>query len=329
MVRWCPDASGRSGAAGLGGAARIVSLDESQSYCRRLARTHYENFPLASWLLPRRLHQHFYNIYAFCRWADDLADEVDESERSLQLLLWWRSQLGDCYHGKTNHPVFVALKTTIDEFEIPPAPFEDLITAFEQDQRVTQYETFDELLGYCRCSANPVGRLVLYICRQHSEQTVGFSDTVCTGLQLANFWQDMGRDMDKGRTYIPHEDCDRFGYHRDELRNRVTNNAFVELMKFQVERTQGYLDAVFALVDALPGRLQVDIELFARGGMKILDRIESIQYRVWDLRPVVTKWDFASLLLRCIGRLLLRKCGIVRARQATQVEAATRSKAIP
>lgn len=288
-------------------AGREASLPEAQSYCRALGRSHYENFPLVSCLLPRHLHQHFYNIYAYCRWADDLADEIDDSQQSLQLLAWWRNELADCYQGHARHPVFVALRTTIAEFDILAEPFNDLISAFEQDQRVQEYETFDQLRDYCRRSADPVGRLVLYLCRRYDEQNVAWSDSICTGLQLANFWQDVHRDSLMGRIYLPREDRDRFGYTRADFDARITNAAFLELMRFEVERAREYLLAGLPLVEVLPGRLQVDIELFARGGLKILERIEAAGFRMWDERPVVSKRDAAGLFVGCIGRAFMRK----------------------
>lgn len=275
-----------------------------------MATAHYENFPIVSIFLPRRLHRHFYNVYAFCRWADDLADEIRDSGRSLELLGWWRGELHACYAGQVEHPVFVALARTIREFEIPPQPFEDLISAFVQDQLVREYETYEELLGYCRRSANPVGRLVLYLCRQSCEQNFGWSDSICTGLQLANFWQDVRRDLEMGRIYLPREDCDLFGYARDDLRQRVTNDAFVKLMQFEVERARTLLDpeknGALAALRNFPLRLRLDIELFARGGCKILDRIEETGYTVWTERPVVTPVDFSLLLVRCAFRTLGR-----------------------
>lgn len=288
--------------------AATISLVEADSYCRRLATTHYENFPVVSWLLPRRVHQHFYNIYAYCRWADDLADEVGDNTRSLELLAWWREQLRLCYQGTATHPVFVALGGTIREFGIPAQPFEDLISAFEQDQRVKEYETFEQLQDYCSHSANPVGRLVLFLCRQATEANFAWSDSICTGLQLANFWQDVARDLNIGRVYIPREDCCRFGYEWDDLQRRVTNAAFLNLMQFEVDRARDFLKPWKpedpSPLRAFPFRLRVDIDLFARGGLKILDRIEAIDYRVWEERPVVTKWDAVQLFLGCLGRAL-------------------------
>jgi squalene synthase HpnC len=277
-----------------------VSLAEAQRYCRRLATTHYENFPVVSWLLPRRLHQPFFNVYAYCRWADDLADEVGDRSRALELLSWWRSELDRCYSGHCEHPVFVALAETIRQFHIPPQPFEDLISAFEQDQRVVEYETFADLLDYCRRSANPVGRLVLHLCGCPTAKNFEWSDAICTGLQLANFWQDVARDLDIGRVYLPREDRARFGYSEADLHHRTTTPEFLALMEFEVGRTREWLEAWRRIgprpVSGLPARLHIEIELFARGGLRILDRIESIGYRVWDTRPVLTRFDFARLL---------------------------------
>jgi squalene synthase HpnC len=279
----------------------------AEAYCRRLATSHYENFPVVSWLLPKELHQHFYNVYAYCRWADDLGDEINDPPTSLKLLDWWRNELLACYAGEFRHPVFIALKPTIDEFSIPQKPFLDLISAFEQDQTVHEYESFDELRDYCRRSADPVGRLVLYLCRQFNDQNVAWSDSICTGLQLANFWQDVERDYKIGRIYLPREDYSRFGYLREDFDGRRTNAAFLELMKFEVDRARKFLNDGLPLVGKLPGRLQVDIDLFARGGLKILDRIEAIGYRVWETRPKVSKLDVAGLVLGALWRKLFRR----------------------
>ena len=189
-----------------------LSLADAEAWCRRLARAHYENFSLVSCLLPRGLRQHFFNVYAYCRWADDLADEISDRARSLELLGWWRDELAACYNGQSRHPVFVALSQTIAECSIPAEPFADLISAFEQDQRVFAYDTFEQLRDYCCRSANPVGRLVLHVCGEFSDENAAWSDSICTGLQLANFWQDVARDYDMGRIYLPREDCERFGW---------------------------------------------------------------------------------------------------------------------
>ncbi len=188
-----------------------LSLRQSRRYCRRLASRHYENFTVASRLLPRGLRQHFCNVYAYCRWADDLADELGDPEQSLAALDWWESQLRRCYQGQAEHPVFVALAETIHRFDIPIEPFVDLLTAFRQDQRVTRYETVERVLEYCRYSANPVGRLVLYVGQCHTSDRLPLSDAICTGLQLANFCQDVASDWDRGRVYLPETACRRFG----------------------------------------------------------------------------------------------------------------------
>jgi squalene synthase HpnC len=287
-----------------------VAPSEARNYCRKLATTHYENFPVVSCFLPRNLHQHFYNVYAYCRWADDLGDEVGDPARSLELLGWWRDELDACYAGQATHPVFVALRETIAEFGIPRTPFADLISAFEQDQRVTGFATFEELRDYCRRSADPVGRLVLHLCRQATEENFRWSDSVCTGLQLANFWQDVARDADIGRSYLPEEDCRQFGYSTEDQQGRVTNEAFLKLMRFEVERAGEFLrpwrDASRPELKAFPFRVQVDLELFSRGGEKILDRIAAIGYRVWDSRPVVTRGDLLKLLLTSLASAIRR-----------------------
>lgn len=283
-----------------------VSLVEAQDYCRVLATGHYENFPLVSWLLPRRLHQHFYNVYAFCRWADDLGDEMGDRQRSLELLAWWRTELHRCVAGDCRHPVFVALKPTLDAFQIPVRPFDDLISAFEQDQTLLDYQTEAQLLDYCTRSANPVGRIVLYLCGQFNEQNAVWSDSICTGLQLANFWQDVSRDLDIGRIYLPEEHRKQFGVERNDLLAKKTTESFLKLMEFEVGQARRLLLDGLPLIPKLPGRLQVDIDLFARGGLRILDRIEAIGFRVLEQRPTVTKRDAGQLLIAALFRRLAR-----------------------
>ncbi len=298
LERWGPN----------GGTASTprLTLQEAQTYCRNLACTHYENFPIVSWLLPRRLHQHFYNIYAYCRWADDLGDEVGDPARSLELLAWWRGELDACIDGTATHPVFIALAETMQKFAIPREPFVDLVSAFEQDQRVTEYDSFTQLHDYCRRSADPVGRLVLFLCGAHTLENVTLADSVCTGLQLANFWQDVARDFGRGRVYLPREDRERFGYSRTQLEARTESPEFLKLMKFEVDRAREFLLTGLPLAERLPFRMQIDIELFTRGGLRILDRIAEIGYRVWSTRPVVTKRDFLGLFLRSLGRSTIR-----------------------
>ncbi len=215
-----------------------VSLDEARAYCARLTATHYENFSVVTWLTPRALRPAFQSVYSFCRWSDDLGDEVGDRQRSRELLAWWRGELRRMYEGKARHPVMVALAETVREYEIPIAPFEALISAFEQDQEVLAYETYPQLADYCTRSANPVGHLVLYLGRSYNEENARLSDCTCTALQLANFWQDVARDMDIGRIYLPAEDRERFGVTVEDLQNRRFSQRYADLLRFEVERTR-------------------------------------------------------------------------------------------
>jgi squalene synthase HpnC len=278
------------------------SLRKSQSYCRRLARRHYENFTVASWLLPRRLQRHFYNIYAYCRWADDLADEAGTPSQCLALLNWWERQLRDCYQGRATHPVFIALAETIREFQIPAEPFADLLVAFRQDQQVARYKTQDQLLDYCRYSANPVGRLVLYLGRCDEPAQTMLADSICTGLQLANFWQDVALDWQRGRVYLPQTRCQHYGYNAAMFANRTCNEAFRRLLEAEVAEAEGFLRRGQPLVAILPPELQFDVALFIHGGLAILDAIRRARYDVWSARPRLTKWEKVKLAARCWWR---------------------------
>lgn len=281
-------------------------LTRARNYCSRLARTHYENFSVATLLLPRRLTQHFHNVYAYCRWADDLGDETGGGAEALRLLAWWRDELLRCYDGVPRHPVMIALRQTIRRFAIPPEPFLDLLTAFEQDQRVKRYDTYDQLLGYCANSANPVGRLVLYLCECHDEVRGRLADLVCTGLQLANFWQDVARDFDIGRVYLPREDREQFGYDDADLEARRFTPAFADLMRFEIERARTLLIGGLALPPLMPRDVQMDIELFARGGLAILRKIELLGYDVWKARPALSNWEKLLLMGGVVSQRLWR-----------------------
>lgn len=300
---------------------RRWSLAEAQAYCRRLARTHYENFTVASWLLPAELRQHFCNVYAYCRWADDLADETSGASESLELLDWWESQLAECYRGVAVHPVFVALEPTIRELEIPIDPFRDLLVAFRQDQTQTRYETFDDLLGYCRNSANPVGRLVLYLGRSHDDERGRLADSICTGLQLANFWQDVARDYDRGRIYLPQESCRRAGYDESMFARREFNPQFRRLLAAEVDRAEGFFRAGERLVEMVPQGLRIDVRLFVDGGLAILDAIRRADYNVWRERPAISKAKKLRLVARAWWQSLRRPVGNLSARSDSDLDA--------
>lgn len=280
---------------------------EARAYCARLTASHYENFHVVSWLTPRPLRPAFASLYAFCRWSDDLGDEVGGPARSKELLAWWRGELRDLYGGRTRHPVMIALAETVEEFAIPIGPFEALISAFEQDQTVTDYRSYDQLLDYCTRSANPVGHLVLYLARAFDPEGARLSDATCTGLQLANFWQDVARDLDIGRVYLPREDRERFGYPDEDLRAKRFTPAFAALLKSEVERARALLVEGQALVPRMPRALAVDVDLFGRGGLAILDRIEAQGFDVLSRRPKLGKLAKLGLLSRAlIGRMTPR-----------------------
>ncbi|MGA2354378.1 MAG: squalene synthase HpnC [Terriglobales bacterium] len=284
---------------------RAPTLGEAREYCRRLARSHYENFSVASWFLPSRLRQHFFNVYAYCRISDDLSDEVGDTAVSLQLLDQWEMELDACYDGHPRHPVFVALAETVRAFEIPKHEFSDLLTAFRQDQTVGGYDTFDDLLAYCRNSANPVGHLVLYVCGYSDADRQQLSDYTCTALQLANFWQDVSVDFAKGRIYIPLEDLRRFGVSEQEISNDQNTTAFCAMMKFEVERAREWFAQGLPLVSKVDRALAADIELFSRGGQEILQAIERQSYAVLGRRPVISKSRKLALVAgAALGKLL-------------------------
>ena len=283
--------------------AQAPSLEEAYAYCERLARAHYENFSVATWFLPKRLRQHFFNVYAYCRISDDLGDETGDRATSLQLLDEWETELNACYAGSPRHPVFVALAGTVREFDIPKHEFSDLLTAFRQDQKITRYETFDDLLGYCRNSANPVGHLVLYLCGYRDEERQRLSDFTCTGLQLANFWQDVSTDYDKGRVYLPLEDLRCFGITEEDISTARNTAPFCEMMRFEVQRAREWFERGFPLVGKVSRELAIDIELFGRGGQEILNAIERQGYAVLGNRPAISK----SRKLALVARAFLQK----------------------
>jgi phytoene synthase len=298
-------------------------LDDAYQYCERVARSHYENFPVGSALIPRRLRKHVYSIYAFARIADDFADEaygtscnpsykhsykedISQHER-LGLLDRWHRMLTEASQGRPEHPVFVALAETQREFDLPASLFEDLLSAFSQDVTVRRYESFSELLDYCRRSANPIGRLILLLFGHRETQYHEWSDDICTALQLANHWQDVAVDLDKDRIYLPDEDLRRFDLSADDLGKRRLSENFRRLMKFEVDRTREIFHTGKPLCMAVKGRLGLELRAVWSGGMRILERIEQNDYDVFSRRPVITASDKLRILFLAASKAAFRR----------------------
>ena len=284
-------------------------LEASLRYTRSLTRAHYENFSVASLLVPKRLRQDYCNVYAYCRWADDLGDETGNPRLSLDLLQWWRGQLAAIGSGKAHHPVFVALEETVARHALPHQDFEDLLCAFEQDQSKHSYASYDDLLEYCRYSANPVGRLVLRLNGCTDAAVVGLSDSICTALQLANHWQDIARDWRIGRVYMPEDVMQAHGFSRDTLADDMARGRASaqcrETVRDLTERAHELFRAGLPLADRLSGRLSIEIELFAKAGMAVLAQIGSSGFDTISERPTMTASDRAALLARVLGRRLV------------------------
>jgi len=289
--------------------AKTYSLPEAEAYTRWLATHHYENFHVVSFLLPKRLHQDFYNVYAYCRWADDLGDETGDRAESLRLLEWWRGELLALYEGRATHPVFVALGNTVRRHDIPCQPFADLIQAFVQDQTVTRYRDWEELDGYCRSSANPVGRLVLYLGGYRDGERQKLSDATCTALQLANFWQDVTVDQAKDRVYIPLDLSEHHGCAVEDLRAPRAGAALRETLREAVAHARALFRQGLPLAGMVDRRLALDIDLFSRGGMRVLDEIERQGYDVLSRRPAISKVARAGLLAGSLARLAFGRAG--------------------
>jgi squalene synthase HpnC len=289
--------------------ATAPSLEQAQAYCERLARSHYENFSVASWFLPRRLRQHFFNVYTYCRISDDLGDEVGDTAASLALLDEWEAELDACYNGNPRHPAFVALRETVQKFDIPRHEFSDLLRAFRQDQSVTRFETFQDVLNYCRYSANPVGHLLLYLCGYRDPERQQLSDFTCTALQLANFWQDVTIDYAKGRIYLPLEDLRRFGVSEEDIAGNRNTPTFCNMMKFEVERARDWFNQGLPLVEKVDRELAIDLQLFSRGGQEILNAIERQGFAVLGRRPSISRPRKLALVARAALAKLRGKSG--------------------
>jgi squalene synthase HpnC len=277
------------------------TLEEARAWCRQLAESHYENFHVATWFLPKALRPHFHAIYAYCRISDDLGDEVGDTNQALALLDMWGRELDACYEGRARHPVFVALAETIRVCSIPKEPFADLLTAFRQDQTVTCYRTMSDVLGYCRYSANPVGRLVLYACGYADKERFKLSDATCSALQLANFWQDVCVDFTKGRVYLPQEDMQRFGVTDETIAKGIPTPAFRALLDHEVDFARRLFEEGLPLIGMVGRDLAVDLDLFSRGGLEILRAIERRDYDVLSARPSIGKRTKLALALRAVS----------------------------
>ena len=275
----------------------LMSLTEARAYCEQLATSHYENFSVLTSLTPKPSRPHFAAVYAFCRWSDDLGDEVGDRARSRELLAWWDRQLQAMYAGEASHPILIALADTVKTYEIPIDPFRALISAFAQDQDVLEYPSYEQLHDYCTLSADPVGRLVLYLCNAYSPRNAQLSDLTCTGLQLANFWQDVSRDLDIGRIYLPADDRQRFGLDDQSLRDKRFTNEYRELLRFEVLRARNLLLEGRELLRQLHGRFRLTIDVFNRGGLAILDAIERAEFDTLSHRPQVSKTQKIGIMV--------------------------------
>ena len=281
-----------------------ASLAAAERYCRSYL-SHYENFPLKSIFFPRDKFQDLANIYAFCRYSDDLGDEGEiegETGRiaAARKLDEWEKDLLKCPGGNPDHPILTALQKTLGRYDLPLKPFRDLISAFRQDQSRLRYSVFDELTDYCLRSANPVGRIYLMLFGIRDEERFALSDKICTGLQLANFWQDVSADIKKGRIYIPQEDFERFGYLERQLEEGIFNQNFRELMKFETERTARFFSEGAELENLLSSRLRLEVKMFRLGGEKVLRKIAGLGFNVIDQRPVIGKFDKLIIFVKAL-----------------------------
>jgi len=276
------------------------SLPDSFRFCVRLARHHYENFPVGSILIPKRLRPHVCAIYAFARRADDIADEDFSELDRIPALEAWQDLLERSVRSRVNHPVFLALKETMREFGIPLQLLVDLVTAFKMDVKIKRHDTFEDVQYYCRHSANPVGRLVLHLFGYHQEELMLFSDKICTALQLANFWQDVAVDLKKNRIYIPLEDMENFGYSQEQIFAHEYNESFKKLLKFQVDRTEDMFREGAPLVYKTKGRLALELKCVVLGGMTILKMIRDLNYNTLSIRPHIKNKDKAKILAKAL-----------------------------
>jgi len=296
------------GPAALARQATPPTLATAQDYCRRLARSHYENFVVVGVFTPAALRPAFEAIYGYCRWADDLGDETGDTHQSEELLAWWLHQLDALYNphaDRPRHPVFIALEPVVAQFQIPRKPFEDLVSAFMQDQKITRYQDLAQLTDYCARSANPVGELVLRLFGAATPENLAMSNDICTGLQLANFWQDVSRDLDKNRVYLPADSLSRFALTEADLTKKPASKAFRQMLSEEVARTQALFDRGEPLTRKLHGRAGLALRLFHAGGVATLDAIRRADYDVLTRRPRIGKIKQLGLMLKIMGRSVI------------------------
>jgi squalene synthase HpnC len=275
------------------------SAEDGFRYCEMIARSHYENFPVASRFVSKEIRKYVWTIYAFARIADDYADEpgFTLAER-IDNLNQWEQYLEECYNGNPTHRVFAALAETVERFQLPHELFQNLLAAFRADVTVNRYETYQDVTAYCRNSANPIGRLLLLLMNYRGETMMHLSDSICTALQLTNFWQDLSVDMQKNRIYLPLEDMKEFGYSEDELFEQKVNDHFCNLMAFQIQRTAELFVEGKPLLTIVGQDLSMELKLTWNGGTRILQKIHEQNYDVLTKRPVLSKMDKLGLLFR-------------------------------
>jgi len=286
------------------------TVEQARAWCKNLAETHYENFHVASWFLPKKLRPHFHAVYAYCRVSDDLGDETgsgpEARAQSIALLDQWGEELDACYAGTARHPVFVALAETIRACHIPKEPFADLLTAFRQDQSKIRFANMDEVLAYCRYSANPVGRLVLYLCGYADAERFRLSDLTCSALQLANFWQDVASDyQQRDRVYLPQDAMARHGVTEATIATGIATAQFRALLREQVDYARQMFEDGLPLIGMVDSELALDLDLFSRGGLEILRAIEKRNYDVLSARPAISRTTKIALALRAVSGKIL------------------------
>lgn len=267
-----------------------------------IAQNHYENFPVASFLIPAKLRKHVYAVYAFARHADDLSDEKHDREGLVQ----WKIRLHESVNGSAQHPIFIALSDTIHQFDLPLELFDRLLAAFEQDLDKNRFKDFDELFAYCENSANPVGRIVLLLNGYRKEELFGYSDHICTALQLTNFWQDVRIDIQKNRIYLPQDYMEKHHVTEEQIRNGIFDDRFRRLMISLVEEARQLFGKGMPIVENVAGRLRWELKFTIMGGLTILDRIAKINYNVLQNRPALNKLHWAGIAFNILSYRKLR-----------------------